>query len=224
LFKAAGEEQMLKAIRLGMSRAEAYGFTLRGPVRLHLELMLLFGSYFDSDPQYPWASEILKNQDMGPQMSRAERLYEKAADYRLQVAGPGNAHVFEAVSRLWLETRQSLPFSAENFVPALLAFISRIYPQKAAYIGEEGLRALIDEGIETARRHRLATVRGVALTIGLMLAFGHGCIDDPVYAWISPALKDETVADPAARIQNLEKKALAWLGGMLGYFSKGKQT
>ena len=56
LFKAVGEEQMRKAIRFGIGRADSYGFTFRGPVRLYLELMLLFGSHFDTDPQYPWAA------------------------------------------------------------------------------------------------------------------------------------------------------------------------
>ena len=63
LFKAIGEEQMRKAIQFGIDRAGSYGFDFRGPVRLYLELMLLFGSHFDTDPQYPWAAAILTNQD-----------------------------------------------------------------------------------------------------------------------------------------------------------------
>ena len=63
LFKAIGEEQMRKAVHFGIGRADSHGFTFRGPTRLYLELMLLFGSYFDTDPQYPWAAEILSNRD-----------------------------------------------------------------------------------------------------------------------------------------------------------------
>jgi hypothetical protein len=48
LFKATGEEQMRQVIRLGISKAAAYGFENRGPVRLYLEMMLLFGSHFDT--------------------------------------------------------------------------------------------------------------------------------------------------------------------------------
>ena len=87
LFKAVGEEQMRKAIRFGIGRADSYGFTFRGPVRLYLELMLLFGSHFDTDPQYPWAAAILTDQDSDPQMQCAERLYEVTMDYREEVAG-----------------------------------------------------------------------------------------------------------------------------------------
>jgi hypothetical protein len=50
LARAAGEEHLRKAIHLGISRAGSYGLTHQGPVRLYLELMLLFGSDFDTDP------------------------------------------------------------------------------------------------------------------------------------------------------------------------------
>ncbi|MCY1013798.1 hypothetical protein OV079_51395 [Nannocystis pusilla] len=52
LFKTLGEEPMLVVVRTGMAAAERHGFNLRGPVRMYLELMLLFGSRFDTDPQY----------------------------------------------------------------------------------------------------------------------------------------------------------------------------
>src|SRR5258708_1898210 len=77
LSKTAGEEQMRKTIRLGIAQASSHGLTNRGPVRLYLELMLLFGSHFDTDPQYPWATAILKNLSAGDQMQRAEILFQK---------------------------------------------------------------------------------------------------------------------------------------------------
>jgi hypothetical protein len=78
LFRAVKEDQLRIAIRLGIARAGEYGITFRGPIRLYLELMLLFGSHFDTDPQYPWATEILKDQAHGLQMQRAERLRKRA--------------------------------------------------------------------------------------------------------------------------------------------------
>src|ERR1043165_9279855 len=59
LFAVIKEEQMRKAGRFGFDKCDKYGFTLRGPMRLYLEMMLLFGSHFDTDPQYSWATEIL---------------------------------------------------------------------------------------------------------------------------------------------------------------------
>lgn len=43
LFEAVGAEQMRRVVDFGMARAAAHGFSRQGPVRLYLELMLLFG-------------------------------------------------------------------------------------------------------------------------------------------------------------------------------------
>src|SRR5271156_5932319 len=57
--KKAGEPGVRQVIRLGLENAGKYGLTNRGPVRFYIELMFMFGSYFDSDPQYPWARAAL---------------------------------------------------------------------------------------------------------------------------------------------------------------------
>ena len=100
----------------------------------------------------------------------------------------------------------------------MLREITRVYPQKAAYVGGEELEALIREGIEGARSYRFSTDRGVALVIVLMLAFGHGCGTDPLYPWIARTLHNEAIADPEARAKRLEKKALTWLEHVLANF------
>jgi hypothetical protein len=224
LFKAVGAEQLRIAIRLGMERAAGYGFDLRGPVRLYLELMLLFGSRFDTDPQYPWAAEILTNRDSGSQMQRAERLYERTMDYRRKVAGPADSYTLNALRRIRAFAVQSLSFPPDALVPTMLGEITQVYPEKAAYIGSEGLSALIRQGGDGARNQRFATPRGMALVVVLMLAFGHGCGADPLYPWIARTLRDERITDPDAKAKRLEKKALTWLDQVLVHLEKGAQT
>lgn len=224
LYKAVGEEQMRKVIQLGINQAAQYGFTYRGPVRLYLELMLLFGSFFDTDPQYPWAVEILTNQESGAQMQRAERLYEKTMDYRQKVAGPEDAYALDALKKIAVFARQPLNIPADNFIPVMLREIEYIYPQKAAYVGKTGLEALIRKGVGGAQRQRFMTERGMTLVVVLMLAFGHGCGKDPLYPWIARTLQDEMIIDAKARAERLEKKALTWLEHVLAYFGKEVQV
>jgi hypothetical protein len=220
LFKVLGKEQMRKAIRFGIALAGNHGFTFRGPIRLYLELMLLFGSHFDTDPQYPWAAEILANQDAGSQMQRAEWLYEKTMDYRHKVAGPEDAYALQALRKITTFLHQPIALPNARLVPAILQEITSLYPQKAAYVGREGLEALIRKSIHGAARQRLFKVRGVMLVVLLMLAFGHGCGYDPLYPWIANTLKDEASADHEVRTKRLEGKALSWIEYILAYFDK----
>ncbi len=222
LYRTVGEEQMRKVVQLGMSQATKYGFTYRGPVRLYLELMLLFGSYFDTDPQYPWATEILTNKEVGSQMQRAEWLYEKTMDYRKKVAGPEDVYTLEALKKIAVFARNPISMPADNYIPALLREIALIYPQKAAYVGKAGLEALIRKGIVGAQRQRFTTMRGAALVATLMLAFGCGCGIDPLYPWIGKTLNNEAIANPDDKAKHLEKKAVIWLDHVLKYFERDK--
>jgi hypothetical protein len=222
LFKAVKENQMRVVICLGIARAGKYGITFRGPIRFYLELMLLFGSHFDTDPQYPWAAEILR--DSAPQMSRAERLYERTLDYRKNVGGPKDAHTLQALRNIRVLVDQPLTVSSDNFSSAILEAMTRVYPQKMAYVGENGLRVLIDAGIVAAQKYGFSSIRALALPVVLMFAFGHNCFHDPLYPWIERTLEEETITDPEARARRLEKKAVIWLDHVLGYFDKAART
>src|SRR6185295_17523415 len=131
-------------------------------------------------------------------------------DYLEKVSGPGAANVHKALKDLLEFTRTPVTVST-TFAATMLEDMNRLFPQKAAYVGEAGLRAIVDEGVDEARRHQFTTVQQVALLVVLKFAFGHGCTADPLYPWISQTLADEKIVSPAARAERLEKKAITWL-------------
>jgi uncharacterized membrane protein len=51
-----------------------------------------------------------------------------------------------------------------------------------------------------------------------MFAFGHGCLNDPLYPWIAMTLEGDAIGDSDARTRRLERRALTWLDHVLGYF------
>lgn len=218
LCKTLGEEQLLTAVKYGIARAKKYGFDMRGPVRLWLENALVFGSAFDTDPQYPWVAEIVTNSEM-IQMHRAERLFEKTVEYRHSVGGERDAFTLKALEMIRPVTDGPLPFTEENMTGNLRLTLATIYPEKAAYLGDEALSLLIDAGVKAAKQRGITVLRSQVLVVTLMYAFGHGCIGDPLYPWIERTLSDETIGDPNARAARLERKALIWLDHVLAYFS-----
>ncbi len=213
LCEALGEEQLRVALRQAIKRAQSYGFTNRGPIRLYIELMFLCGSDFDTDPQYPAIAEILNASEH--QMQRAEQICEGIKDYAEKVTGPKGENVREALEALLLFTQQPLPFSSPDFVSGLLQQMTRVFPQKVNYIGEDRVTMLIEEGSKEARKYELSSVRAEALVVVLMFSFGHGCTGDPLYPWVENTLKDERIKDSEARAQRLEKKAVTWLKHVL---------
>ena len=99
-WKVMGEKDGRRVIRLGIEQAEKHGFTNRGPVRFYIELMFMFGSFFDTDPQHPWASTVLADSDSGHQDVRADRLYAAMNTYLAQVVEPEREHLRGAVQPL----------------------------------------------------------------------------------------------------------------------------
>lgn len=222
LCELIGDEQLRVALRSAMNRANGYGFTYRGPIRLFIETMFLLGSAFDTDPQYPAVSESLRAS--GDQMQRAEEIHEGLLDYLEKVSGPDAANVREALEQLSIFARMPITLSSNNLVAGLIQEMTRIFPRKAAYIGEAGLTTLIQEGIAEARKHDFSSVRQQTLIVVLMFAFGHGCTGDPLYPWIARTLQDPRIIGPAARAERLEKKAVTWLEHVLARDDPGQQA
>ena len=100
-----GDDQLRVAIRNAMKRAESHGFTKRGPVRLFIEMMFLFGSSFDTDPQYAAMCEPLGSSD--DQMWRAQHLHEGSLDYMREVAGQNAENVHKARRAVYGETNEA---------------------------------------------------------------------------------------------------------------------
>jgi hypothetical protein len=70
-YSAAGPARIRELIRTGRERAAAYGITVRADVSKYIDLMVVFGRDFDTDPRYPWAGEILNRRSSGSAKMRA---------------------------------------------------------------------------------------------------------------------------------------------------------
>lgn len=213
-WKVMGESDGRRVIRLGIEQAKKYGFTNHGPVRFYIELMFMFGSYFDSDPQHPWAGSIL-NAPRVDQMIRANRLYGRMHEYLAEVSGPEHQYLTEAMQRLSRVQIDSFSKPGVNLEQSILEQFESIYPQKCWYLGESALRSLINHGFNLAESYSFTTEKGRILMVALTFAVGHGFVKDPLYAWISRRLEDSRRREPKQRIEQLHSKSILYLQHIL---------
>lgn len=204
------EPNVRQVIRKGMERAKKYGLTKRGPVRFYIELMYMLGSDFDTDPQYPWAEEILNDPGIKDQKVRADLLYDKAMEYIEKVAGPNNKFEYEALNKLSNMRFEDLPVIDNDLEKGIVMHLNRVYPQKCKYISQQAFRALIQRGNELAENFSLFKPDGIALLVGLMFSFGHGCVNDPQFPWIIGTLNNTSIAKDK-RIERLYNKMITFL-------------
>lgn len=226
LTKTLNEKQLEHAIRDGIKRAESHGLDQRGPVRFYLDLMIVLGSSFDTDPQYPWAAEILAKKEVEKteqtaeteelsQLQRTEALFDKTADYLEKVDGEKNAYTLEALQELSDRIKAGMSFRKSSFDADMLNLMKEIHPRKYEETGEEPLRKLIKIGRKKGlQTYEFKEPRAVALMVVLSFAFGHEFDKDPFLPWISKTLSKEKTA-PEAKAEELEKRAVIWLDAVL---------
>jgi hypothetical protein len=185
----AGEENVRLAIKSVRQRCEYYGFTDRGPFRLFLELVLSFGSGFDTDPLLPWASSVLQL-DLD-QHRRAGQLYDRSKEYFLLVNGKDDEFAVKAIQRALTLSEDSIGTDLADVDSRIASLLQTTYPEKYVYCGPAAIDALLRTVNETAYRYTIATNLGRAIVAGVLFAFGHQADSDPLYPWVGRALRGE---------------------------------
>jgi hypothetical protein len=205
-----GTPGLLQVIRLALQQSKTYGFTNRGPIRLYLDCMFFFGSYFDCDPQLPWANDILIDCQYTDQMLRAQDLWRKTTTYIDKVFGPERQHYLEAVGRMAVISAAA-PLQAANRENALFELLNEVFPQKCEYLRESAIRKICQCGMQTARALTLYTDKSCALFTVLAFMLGHNFAADPQFPWAAAILNDPAAGTSDARIEKLYQQAQDYL-------------
>lgn len=209
--KVAGDSAVREVIRIGIQNARNYGFTARGPLRFYIELMFMFGSFFDSDPQYPWANAVLSDSKIADETTRANRLYAAMNEYLAAVSGPDHKYLIEAMRRLSRLKIEDFLAPGHDVEEGILGKLRSVYPQRSEHLGDAALRAMIRHGFNVSDRYGLSNPRGRVLACTFVFAMGHAFDKDPLYGWVGRRLNDPGSSSAAERVEELYSKALLYL-------------
>ena len=214
-----GDPAVRQAIRLGINRGRTYGLTNRGPLRFYIELMFMYGSDFDTDPQCLWASQVLA--DTFPnQMTKSNELYRKAMVFTNEIAGENYVHAKAALRRVHATKYEDLPQLDGKFDDVMFAKLQQMHPEKVRALGDDSTRTVIQHGKRLPEKLSLDPNRGAALCVGAMFALGHGFGQDPLLPWIARTITNGTIADPAARVKRLHSRVMTYLDHIIAGFDK----
>ena len=214
-WKVMGEPAGRQVIKLGIAQAEQYGLTNRGPVRFYIELMLMFGSYFDADPQHPWASEVLSSSEAVHQDVKAKRLYEAMNTYMSKVVEPERQHLREAVRPLLDAQFEDVVKPGADLEHVILDALHSTCPARWEYVGKRTLKRMVQHGFMLAKDHGFESDKGRVLMVILALVVGHRFPDDPLNPWIVRRLTNPRWPDPNKQVDELASKSLLYLKHIL---------
>ena len=215
-----GEDGVRQVIRLGFENSERYGFTMQGPMRFFIELMFMFGSYFDTDAQHPWAAEALNDPILTGELFRADSLHERMTDYLNNIAGPDNIYTKKALHETRRMASETLTSTGIDLYGELMPRVERVYPEKCAWLGKDRLSAVLEGGLSIAQTESVTSASGLRLFAVLAFALGHRFISDPLYPWIAATMNHSSIEDPNVRAEKLQAKTLLYLDRVLTYLEK----
>ena len=202
LFGAAGENGIGQAVHVGLQRAQGYSFPDLPQVRFYIDLMLVLGSDFDTDPQFPWATETLKDRFSRPHV-RGMILHRDLSLYLDRVMGPGKEHLKDALDR-FAGLPSELPSPPRRDISSLRGWVRLLFPQKSDDVSDAHLGQIAEAATQQANEFGLPA--GDAILACVMLVFGHGATHDPLYPWISSVLRDPQITSGEGRLQRLWAK------------------
>jgi hypothetical protein len=196
-----GDSPLCKMIRMGVDRAAHHQIIGEGNVVLYISVMLLCGTFFDEDPQYPWAHEILRDEELTHEAQRAECLYDEFVAYWDRLSSGNRSSLIRAA----MHTRKLPVEHFDNMSSEHIAeFLRQAWPQKAAELGSAGIDAVQQEGERCADVYHMETRRDLAVTSLLVFTLGSGFDRDPMHPWAADVLTSAKIP-PADRGAHLYK-------------------
>ena len=214
-YRIAGDDGTRDVVRYAVERAASHGHDTQRGVCFYLNVMLILGSNFDTDPQIPWAVEILTDEVPEPEY-RIEKLADTAVEWFSGIAGPQNRHLNHSLLTVYRDSEKifSAPRSGA-LEEHLLRVLDWISSNKYDAVGEDRLRKLIAAGLADAESYGLASDFGATVYVAFMFMLGRDFVTDPLHAWARDILSEPEPTAPDERAGRLHAGGMAQLGKFL---------
>ena len=211
-YRIAGEPIVRNVIQYGIERSQIYDFTTERNMCLHITLMFMLGSNFDTDFFFPWAPEILQDENEADPSVRADKLADTALDFMKRTAGENNADINRAFLTLSKEHTQIMSQAPTgDFSIYTKDMLQRLFRKKYIALGDRTIDRLVNEGRRGAAGYGITSGNGQILLIVLMFFLGSVCDRDPFLPWIKHLLTDPSLEDQDKKVKRLYRESVNYM-------------
>ena len=191
-YRLAGDEALRNAIRYGFRKARQYGLQSVRNSCLYLNNMLLLGSNFDADPQYPWARQTLQNPSYRRPDDRIDALTDKTLDFIETICGPSNRHLYRCLLNIINNAELVYSQLTEAPLTEALRYCAGLFPEKFKAVGTENFGALVAVGRKKAATYGLRSDASVSIYCFFLFFLGGGFDTDPLLHSLTRILNEAT--------------------------------
>lgn len=209
-----------------VEQAEEIGFTQRGPVRFFVDMTIVLGSNFITDPSYYWISQFLEEHQSLDQLEMSMLLHKKVNHYLNQVMSDEYQRWKQIKENLLFLINQNkqepeYTFYITGFEEYILRKLALIYPEKYHLLSEEALAHFVLQAREKAQQnYSFRGSKEELFVIVLMFIFGHEFDQTPLLAW---AKTHREKSNEYGYIAGIEDKTLNWISILMEHYSTQRE-
>jgi hypothetical protein len=218
-YTSMQEANTRATIRFGYSKAGAYGINTTRNVCLYLNNMLLLGSNFDSDAQYPWAQQILTDEHLPDAAARMDAVSDKMLQELDKVTGPGNIFIYRSILHFTREADSIYAKLIADDISKALPNMNTLFRQKYEAVGEANLKQMIRQGIIAVKKYDITHESCVLVYLIFMFMMGGGFDTDPQFPWVAEILNSDKLTDQHKKIETLYNTTINRLKASLARYS-----
>jgi hypothetical protein len=206
-----GDPQAEAAVDFSIARARRRGYQSHRGMFFYVSLSFLLGSFFDEDPQYPWAADKLAGQTPDREEHIA-LVFAAASDYLDSIHGPDNEHLVRPLAKVRSARISEFPhFTGGEPPEAVGAFLSEYFPLKAAR-QQSANAALLMRASAIAQHHDLTGAADIAILLIHSFFLGTGFHHDAQFPWIAELLRSSS----SEKGSRLYRRSLDYLNAVAG--------
>lgn len=192
-FSILGDGPIVATIDIAFERAAIYGFTTKPEVCLYLNVMMIWGSYFDCDPQYTWAATILA--DPMPSGEKINKLSEISLDKFLSMSGRKQIYIRRLV-RDWALPATAVKAKLEQWDLAILPeALQDIFRVKYFMLNADELMYLRNYSRKKSTRYNIIGDKNQLKFAVLMFLLGSDFDIDPKYQCCQDTLMNASMSE-----------------------------
>ncbi|MEM9436930.1 MAG: hypothetical protein AAGA15_07805 [Pseudomonadota bacterium] len=188
---AMGDDCLSVVARLSVDRANALGFHTERELQIFAVYSMLFGSYFDSDPQMPWARDRLTRPGLEP-WQRID-LFRARAEQEIVEQEETSARQDPLAVLVSLDPNE-MAFGRVDYQTALSEWYAALFPGKAKSMRSVDMRELSGRAEELSSSCGLSPQSGPKLMVATMGVLGFGFYWDPRYRRLATILGEKMPA------------------------------
>ncbi|WP_275365035.1 hypothetical protein [Xenorhabdus bovienii] len=206
-----GEDELRTALEKAVEKAKNDGFDQRGAVQFYIDILILFGTEFQTDPQYSWIKTILDSHFHLPQLERTNLLYHEVTRYLNEVHGEQDEHLKTSILKFQNINIERLNVQWNIYENNVDALLNSLYPQKYRYTKQDNIKKFIQFGVEKSNQYNIENANHSAFLTLIMFLLGHQFEQNFFLPNFNERLLKQYYADVDSLIIEMENKTKDYL-------------